>query len=386
MIPILNRPKSLIFLGTATCVLTVLAGCGGGSRPATGPQAAKNIYMLNYASTNQDETDTVLTFPVASSGTATPSATLNLPSNFYAESVASGPGGNLYVGGYQGSDATTGEILIFAAGATGSATPTTTITGGISNNGTTFDFPYFITFNSKGQLFVQSDDYSIVAFAPDATGAATPTQYISWGQTNFNDIWGIAADAAGEVFIADYGNNAVYAFAAGATGNAAPVRTITGTDTAVFTEPYLLASDDAGDITVSNYNGNSNANIRPSQNPVRANLEVHRQRLTPPFLSAEARPNPHSELPGLATSVVTFPAGSNGNAKPSRVLSGSSTNIVDPEALTIDAVSNLYYVDYINSSYITMLFPATATGNVAPTTSFTSTAVTDSYGGSIAAY
>ena len=381
----LHRSLILVPLGTAAFALALLTGCGSSGSPI-GPQAAKNVYMLNYASTNEQVTDTVLTFPVSASGAATPSATLNLPSDFNAYTVASGPNGDLYVGGYQGADANTGEILVYAAGATGSATPTTIITGGVSNNGTTFDFPYFLTLNSKGQIFVQSDDYSVVVFAPGATGAATPTQYISWGQTNFDDIWGIAADAAGEVFIADYENNAVYAFAAGATGNAAPVRTITGTDTAVFTEPYLLASDDAGDITVSNWNENSNPSVGLSQNPVRANLEAHRHRVMPPFLSTESRPHPRTDLPGLATSVVTFPAGSNGNATPSRVLSGSSTNIVDPEALTIDAVSNLYYVDYINSSYITMLFPATATGNVAPTTSFTSTAVTDSYGGSIAAY
>lgn len=381
----LRRLTILRPCGIAAFALTLLTGCGSSGAPAR-PQAAKNIYMLNYASSNNSEADTVLTFPVEASGVATPSATLDLPSDFYAYTVASGPNGDLYVGGYQGSNANSGEILVFAAGATGSATPTTTITGGMSGNGTTFDFPYFLTLNSKGQIFVQSDDFSVVVFAPGATGAAAPTQYISWGQTNFGDIWGIAADAAGEVFIADYENSAVYAFAAGATGGTPPVRTITGTNTAAFTEPYLLASDAAGDITVSNYNANSDPSVRPSQNPVRANLENHRHKLVPPFLRAEARPHPHSELPGLATSVVTFPAGSNGNATPSRVLSGSSTNIVEPEALTIDAVSNLYYVDYINASYITMLFPATATGNVAPTTSFTSTAITESYGGSIAAY
>lgn len=386
MTALFDRSKSLVLLGAATCALTVLAGCGdSGSPAAAAPQAAKNIYLLNSASSNESETDTVLTFPATSTGAATPSATLNLPTNFYGESIATGPNGDLYVGGYQSSSANSGEILVFAPGATGSATPTTTITGGVTQNGTTFDFPYFMTLNSKGQIFVQSDDYSIVVFAPGATGAATPTQYISWGQTNFDDIYGIAADTAGEVFIADYGNRYIYAFAAGATGNTAPVRTITGTDTSAFTEPYLLVSDDAGDLTVSNYN-NTSPTIGTSRNPVRSNPQAHRHRLTPPFLQPDTRPRPHSTLPGLATSIVTFAAGANGNATPTRVISGASTNIFYPAALAIDAVSNIYYVDDSNSTYTTMLFPATATGNVAPKTIFTSTAVTDSYGATIAAY
>jgi hypothetical protein len=365
--PLYSR-LNLIHLALAAGALTAVTGCSNSGSPViTGPTAAKNMYVVQYAQTNSVQTDSILTFPTSTTGTtATPTATLNLPSNFDVYSLATGPTGELYVGGYD-ENADFGKIFIYPAGSTGSATPSATLIGGGTG---TFTYPDYLAVNSKGQLFVFSDDYTIESFAAGATSAASPAQYLTWGTTNLEDVYGLATDTAGQAFVVDYDASLLYGFAAGATGSTAPATTISGTDSGNFNGIWTLASDPAGNLAVVNYNDNSNPTVRslhtgPLNRARHAASQAHRAL------------HPRTPVNYLPMSIIVFSAGANGTPAPLRTIVGASTGIADPYSLAMDAVDNLYYVDYSGSSPAILTFPSTATGNVAPTVTFTSTAFTD---------
>jgi hypothetical protein len=344
------------------------------------------MYVVNYAAdSNSNETDTVLGYSTTAPGSTTPTTTLNLPTGFETDDIATGPDGKLYVSGNMQSNHYD-EILVFAPDATGSASPITTITGSATDNNGTFTYAYYMAVNSKNQLFVLSDDYTIEVFAAGATGAATPTQYITWGSQNdnFDDIYDIATDGLGEVFISDYGNNEIFAFAAGATGNAAPVRTITGTNADTFDYVWTMTADDAGNVYAVNYNPSDdparNGNATP--HPMLASHHPHRhgQHLT-------AHPHTVNPSGSLHTGIIVFPAGATGNATPLRTISGSTTTVFDPAAIAVDAVSNIYYIDEdVSTLGPLMMFAPTATGDVAPLLSLSLANLSDPEWGTLALY
>jgi hypothetical protein len=363
----------LVFAALAVGALGAMCGCAS-SPGAAAIRPAKNVYVIQNNSVNGVEADSVLAVSATSTGAATPAATLQLPSSLVAFAVATGPDGEIYVGGPISE--TVGEVLVYAAGSSGTATPTATLLGGGSN---TFTSPLFITVGSKGQLYVFSADGSIESFAKGAKSAAAPAQYLTYGVTSPDYFGGMGVDDAGEIFVADELAGIVDVFGAGASGADLPVRSIQASSTGGFTDLYGVAVDGAGDVTVMNYNPADDPFDSAGTRPVslaRAAARGHR--------NGTARPM--DDAPLLPTALLTFAAGASGTATPARTLSGSLTLINEPEGVAVDGLLNLYYEDYENGALTVMMFPPAATGNVAPSTSMTSTALTASYFGSIAAY
>jgi len=361
-------------------VSTGLVGCGDGNTPAvttpTVPTAAKNIYVVQASGSTTILQESVLVFPASTTGTATPASTLMLPSNFVAFAFATGPQGQIYLSGIQNPQtATYGTILEYPAGSSGSATPSVMLNGSATGTGT-FNRSYNIAVNSANTLVVSSQDGSVETFASGFNASSAPTQYLTWGKTNFFDGGdSIAIDTAGDIFYGDWGNgqgtkSVIDVFTAGATGAAAPVRQITGTSTTSLYydgQPFVVA-DGAGDVYVAYYNQANDPN-------------------SPPAGATLANNEP--------TGIIEFAAGATGNATPLRRISGALTKIVEPTGMAVDAVSNLYYMDsngtfFTNANVPSLfeVFPSSSTGNVAPATSFTSTSSTyfDDGEGGLAVY
>lgn len=362
------RPSlALALLSIPPCFLA--AGCGSTSAPT----AARNTYVLQAAQTNSVETDSVLVFPTTAAGASTPASTLSMPSGFYAYSLATGPKGEIYVGGEVGNDGP-GKILVFAAGAKGSASPVTTYTGGGSG---TFDFPDFLTVNDKGQLFVMSDDGSIEGFAANAASTDAPTQYITTYQTEDTFSYGIGADSVGNIYVDEVNGRKINVFGAGATGAATPTRTITGTNANSFGYLFGITADADGNVMVVSFN--------PSDDPfqgVHSKFAHARQKshLRHDLSTVLEQAKAHSDSPAamVATGIYTFAADASGAATPTIAISGSATTVNEPESMTADALNNIYYVDFEGGTLTFMSFKAGATGNVAPTTSATSSAYNNS--------
>ena len=134
----------------------------------------------------------------------------------------------LYVANYY----TTGTITVYAAGARCNATPTATIAG--SNTG--LSGPFGIALDAAGRLYVANNGVaggpgSITVYAAGATGNATPTATIPGSNAGLTDPEAIALDAAGQLYVANYASSTITVYAAGATGNATPTATIAGSNT-----------------------------------------------------------------------------------------------------------------------------------------------------------
>jgi hypothetical protein len=399
---------AVLFLSAASLFLIALAGCGGsgsnsssngssGGNNPSGP-AAQNVYALRHTQTLNgeafdNEQDSVLVFSASATGSTTPTSTLMLPSNFISQSLAVGPTGTIYVGGLPNNHGSPAQILEYAAGSSGSAIPIVTLNAE-TTNGISFVDPTNLAVTSAGTLIVSSAiNCTLEAFASGFTASSAPTQDLTWGDGNFSHCGApIDVDTAGDIFYLDSGSSVIDVFAANATGATAPIRMITGTNTASFDELGFLAVDGAGDVYVTNYNQSDDPAAPSVQtNPIRATNNSLLD-LWPRDVS-RSMAYPHTDETDEPTEIIEFAAGASGNAMPLKRIGGSATNIVEPQAVAVDAASNLYYVDANGSFYTPVgipllleVFSPSATGNVAPTASITSTGFTSWLNGPTYAY
>jgi outer membrane protein assembly factor BamB len=134
----------------------------------------------------------------------------------------------------------------------------------------------------------------VTVYAAGANGNAVPIRTISGSKTGLSIPAGVALDGNGNVYVADpTTNNAVYAvtvYAASASGNVAPIRTISGSKTGLNT-PVGVALDSGGNIYALNHN--------------------------PP------------------ESVKVYAVSANGNVSPIRAIRGSNTGLNSPAGIAV---------------------------------------------------
>jgi hypothetical protein len=173
-------------------------------------------------------------------------------SNLYVATdvaIGSGPSGRVYQG-----------ISVFPPTANGNVAPTKSIAG----DATKIFNPAQIALDSAANIYVADSAVqgpaSILVFNSGATANASPSSTLGGDKTNIYTARGVALDTAGNIYVASLALNpppnspldatpSILEFAAGATGNVAPIRTITGLAT---TMGYIgnLRVDSAGNIYV----------------------------------------------------------------------------------------------------------------------------------------
>ncbi|PYO70626.1 MAG: hypothetical protein DMD64_16905, partial [Gemmatimonadetes bacterium] len=96
------------------------------------------------------------------------------------------------------------SITVYAAGASGNATPTATIAGG--NTG--LNFPNGVALDGAGNIYVVNEfsgsaggPGTITVYAAGASGNVTPTATIAGGNTGLSIANGIAVDGAGNIYV-----------------------------------------------------------------------------------------------------------------------------------------------------------------------------------------
>ena len=154
--------------------------------------------------------------------------------------------GTIYVTG--GPNGQTPEpILMFNPGATGDAAPDAVISG----DATTIGNVRGMTLDAAGNLYVTSlaevplpggplsGAASVLEFAAGAVGNVAPIRTISGAMTTMGEIGSVRVDRAGALYVVNglFGGN-VLMFAPGATGNVAPA--------AMFTPPTNSATYASG--------------------------------------------------------------------------------------------------------------------------------------------
>src|SRR5207237_10839230 len=124
--------------------------------------------------------------------------------------------GNIYV-----TNISIDAIIIYAAGASGNATPPDTIGG--PGNTAGVRIPRGIALDGAGNIYVANEGNSTITVYAAATSNAplTLTATIVGGNTGLSDPFGIALDGAGNIYVANT-SNSITVYAAGASAAATP--------------------------------------------------------------------------------------------------------------------------------------------------------------------
>ena len=249
--------------GAVFAIVFVIAGCSGGgggesSTPPPPPPAKTSALELLAGS-------------AAPGGTADgvgPAARFR-----QVTSLAVDGSGNVYVADQENLNIRKMD----STGAVSTLAGTTSVRGVVDGPGTTSRFysPTAIAADSAGNVYV-SDGNRIRKIARDATvstlagiDSAGSADGVG-GNATFSFPSGLAADTAGNVFVADRGNstirkitpNGVVTTVAGVAGHSA--RVDGAASVARFTEPYALAIDALGNLYVSEIGDHSIRKVTPS--------------------------------------------------------------------------------------------------------------------------
>jgi sugar lactone lactonase YvrE len=280
------------------------------------------IYVTNDAS-NGGGLDSVNIYPPGSyAGGPVSTAIIGTSTGLTAPTgIAVNPSGNIYVANSLGGSDGLGSVTVYSAGSAGNAAPSATISGNSSGDNTGFNSPEGIALDSLGNLYV-ANAYggpdgvgSITIYSPGANGNVTPLATISdnpncapCDKTTLNFPYGVALDASGKIYVANsaggadnLGSVTVFPALATSTGtlNEAPSATIAGAsagnDLTGFTFPSGIVLDSAANIYVTN----------------------------------------DGSLNGGVDSLTVYSAGGNGNVAPTSTISGSSTGLNLPQAITM---------------------------------------------------
>jgi hypothetical protein len=264
----------------------------------------------------------VLAFPGNSTGNPSPSSTITLPTLDVPISFATDPAGNIYLGTYL-------DVREYAAGSSGTATPLRTIPIGAT------------------------------------TGIAYPN--------------GVAADAIGNVYVADFPSSSILIFSPTTNRAVAPYRTLSGALTGL-TFPYQIAVDGTGNLYVLNlatpasvlvFGPKANGNVAPDR--VLNVLAIG--------MTVDSSGDIYTVGPA---GIDIFASGASGNATPIRTLSSEALGYgVPTSGIGVDASGNIYIatqgslLNNVIPPWPTILvFSPTASGDTLPTNSFTPSAWT----------
>ncbi len=324
------------------------SGSGGGGGTAPTGALATGGATIAYSVQGYEETgETLVGLEIGGSGSIASTSTLALPSGLIVGAVATDSSGQIYVGGTLNPGY---EILVYAAGATGTgtATPVRTITLDTLNEFS----PISMQVDASGNLYVLSASGSVAVFGPTASGEATPTQLIS--TSGLIEVFSMAIDGTGKIYLsaATETNGEILVYAAGATGSAAPAQTILS--------PAFTSTSNGGTLSIFWGLGlDSSGNLYAVMD-------------TENFDSS-------GDTTSESAEVQEFAEGATGQATPLKTISGSATGITFGAGLRFDKAGNFYLANESESgSTVTaslLGFGPNASGNVTPGVELTSGAL-----------
>jgi hypothetical protein len=327
----------------------------------------------------------MLGLSACNAGTAGPPAQLNQPAASNAQTHATRRAYTPacpceYVADIKGNPTFPGTVIIYPISANGNYNPGTNIIVG-SNTGLLN--PAGIALDSSSNIYVTNQgNSSVTVYSAGSSGNVTPIATITGTNTGLLNPFGIALDSSNRIYVANGLNTttpSVTVYAAGSNGNVAPIATIAGPNTGLA-DPSGIAVDPTGRIYVGNenspsfngivtvYNAGANGNVAPIRTITGANtgfangvygVAWHNGRI---YVTSGNSPI-NSEL-GI------FPQNGNGNVAPTRSISGSSTQLSSPVGVAVGPTNNRIYVANVRgpsvSTFVAYSSLVTGNNNIAP--------------------
>jgi len=242
--------------------------------------------------------------------------------------VAVAHDGTLYVS----NDAAGGSVTVYPPGSTGAAVPSRAITcGGLSQ-------PAGISLDSSGNLYVaNTGGNSISVFAPTDNGCVVGNRVIEGTHTCLFAPRDVDTRENGAVYVASQG--AVLVYRPGASGDATPMQKITGSSTKLLTFSQGVSLDASFDIYVTSVSPHKPGRITVYSPAATGNAAPLRTISgTATTLAAvekiEIDPNGNALVTNGAA-IDVFAAGASGNTAPTAVISGPSTTLANPAGLDL---------------------------------------------------
>jgi hypothetical protein len=221
---------------------------------------------------------------------------------------------------------------------------------------------------------------SVTVYAA-TTGRLTPSQRIYGSNTKLKTPMGIAVDSSGNIYVANSGGRSVTVYAAGATGNAAAIQTISGSKTGLA-QPWGLALDPSGNIYVANQNYGSGsyaiavyaAGANGNVAPIRTISGSATLLSCPAGIALDARTPPNIYVANNSCSgssagnyaITVYAGGANGNVAPIQTINGNYTGLSFPVGIAVDGSDNIYVYNWGGTVPSITVYAAGANGNVAP--------------------
>lgn len=327
------------WLDTVLIVVAVIAGGHGSGALVYSTPIVSGLYIPNAGA------DSITVYAPGASGNVAPLRTIRgaLTGLITPYSVALDAAGNLYVTNGNGS-----SITVYPPGANGKVPPLRTIGGpltGLRN-------PVGVALDAAGTLYVANNDgntSSITVYAPAANGNVAPLRIISGPLTGLNSAQGVTLDTAGNLYVTNGsthrgGPHSVIVYAPGASGNVAPLRTISGPLTGL-NSVQGVALDVAGNIYVANsttfditvHTRGASGNVAPIRTIRGANTGLSApprepDPIGPVGVALDATGTLYTANWG-ANSINVYAPGATGNVAPLRIISGTSTGLDRPGSI-----------------------------------------------------
>jgi hypothetical protein len=307
--------------------------------------SSADLYVANSSGAS------VTVYPPGAQGDATPSRTIagsntgfNSPEAVFADTVNN----ELYV-----ADFTAKAILVFPLGASGNVAPTRTLIDG-PNSGINAVRDMVVD-TVHNELIVDSINNTIRVFSRTASGDAVPLRTISGANTLLNNPISIAFDpVADELFVDSYdvagpSLPGILVFNRTDSGNVAPKRSISGSNTQFgnFTNYVavdlpngeLLAEGDTGQGVVV-FNLTDSGNVAPKRN-LTGGATGFNEVGGMIVDDVNDRLIATNRPGGGADALFAFSRTANGGTAPLLVVSGPATGLATPFGLALDATGGL---------------------------------------------
>ncbi len=244
--------------------------------------------------------NTVAVYPIASNG--------NVPSLVGNASISNPGGIGYWAGRLYVTNAPIDSITVYPAGADGSTSPIVTIQG----EHTGLDDPTAIAFDSAGNIYVSNAGRggggrdSVTKYAAGSSGDVAPVAEITGAATKLSSPSGLTVDSSGNIYVANQGSqdtapDSITVYSPGSTGNATPAKVISGSST-LLDRPGGVAVDSKGNIYATSFGAEGNSSV----------------------------------------SILVYAKDSAGNVAPSESIDGDCAVLTCPGAIALDASANIY--------------------------------------------
>jgi len=148
-----------------------------------------------------------------------------------------------------------GEVLVYGPTATGDVAPVQVISGGASVGNTGLSYASGIAVDGDGLIYVATGSNGVKVFAANASGDATPVKSLT------GNAYRVTLDDAGRLYVTDEFAGEVRVYEAGFASGASPIKTLSGGSTG-FGEPRDVAFDATGRMYVGTSGNTSPTSVR----------------------------------------------------------------------------------------------------------------------------